>query len=180
MTSIHLRAGQRARARKARAISALAALPATVLALALTACTLEVQNTRPARELAAEAQPPGSLYLGWRVFNDQCARCHGAAATGGNGAPNLLAMMSSLGPRRFASLVLMRYDLDDPSDAAARRREDAAAREARVNDVLQRRDRPLTMPAWQGEPRVNAHILDLYAYLAARAEGRQGTGRPAP
>jgi hypothetical protein len=35
-------------------------------------------------------------------------------------------------------------------------------------------------PALQGKPRVNAHIVDLYAYLAARAEGLQGPGRPAP
>jgi hypothetical protein len=34
------------------------------------------------------------------------------------------------------------------------------------------------MPTWQGEPAVNAHILDLYTYLSARAEGRIGNGRP--
>jgi hypothetical protein len=38
----------------------------------------------------------------------------------------------------------------------------------------------LTMPAWQGEPRVTAHIVDLYAYLSARAQGTQGPDRPAP
>ena len=36
----------------------------------------------------------------------------------------------------------------------------------------------LTMPAWQGEPVVTAHVMDLYAYLSARADGRQGPGRP--
>ena len=36
------------------------------------------------------------------------------------------------------------------------------------------------MPAWQGEPRVSAHIADLYAYLSARAEGIQAAGKPAP
>jgi hypothetical protein len=46
--------------------------------------------------------------------------------------------------------------------------------------VLQGRQGAVTMPAWQGEPSVNAHVLDLYAYLSARAEGRLGTGRPAP
>jgi hypothetical protein len=34
------------------------------------------------------------------------------------------------------------------------------------------------MPAWQDEPPVKAHIMDLYAYLSARADGRQGTGQP--
>ena len=46
--------------------------------------------------------------------------------------------------------------------------------------MLQRREQPLSMPAWQGEPRGNAHILDVYPYLVARAEGRQDVGRPAP
>jgi hypothetical protein len=34
------------------------------------------------------------------------------------------------------------------------------------------------MPAWQGEPVVNAHVMDLYAYLSARSEGRLAAGRP--
>jgi hypothetical protein len=29
-----------------------------------------------------------------------------------------------------------------------------------------------------GVPPVNAHIVDLYAYLSARARGTQGPGRP--
>jgi mono/diheme cytochrome c family protein len=119
------------------------------------------------------------VYLGWRVFTDKCAGCHGPAATGGAQGPDLVARMSDLGPRRFAHLVLVRYDLDDPG-AAARARDDAALRDARIDEILQRRDRAMPMPAWQGEPRVSAHILDLYAYLAARAEGRQGPGRPTP
>ena len=44
---------------------------------------------------------------------------------------------------------------------------------------MQRREAALTMPAWEGEPRVNAHIVDLYTYLSPRAEGTQGPGRPA-
>ena len=36
------------------------------------------------------------------------------------------------------------------------------------------------MPAWQGEPKVDAHIVDLYAYLAARAEGFAAYGAFAP
>jgi len=46
--------------------------------------------------------------------------------------------------------------------------------------VLQRREGQLVMPAWESEPRVNAHIMDLYAYLSARALGSQGPGRPTP
>jgi hypothetical protein len=47
-----------------------------------------------------------------------------------------------------------------------------------VEQVMQRKTAVLTMPAWQGEPSVQAHIMDLYAYLSARADGRQGPGRP--
>lgn len=148
----------------------------TVLVAALAGCSVELQNLQPARDLAAQrAHQPGSIYLGWRVFTEKCAGCHGAAGSGTPLAPDLLARLSDMGPRRFAHLVLVRYDLDDTSPGL---RDDAAARDARIDDILQRRERPLSMPEWQGEPRVNAHILDLYAYLSARADGRQGTGRP--
>jgi hypothetical protein len=49
-----------------------------------------------------------------------------------------------------------------------------------TEDIVQRKEKyMLTMPAWQGEPVASAHIMDLYAYLSARAQGTQGPGRPA-
>jgi hypothetical protein len=80
-----------------------------------------------------------------------------------------------MGSHQFVGLVLQRYDLNQ---AAAR--SDSVARNAQVEVIMQRKEAPLTMPEWQGEPRVNAHIVDLYAYLSARAEGSQGPDRPAP
>ena len=150
-----------------------------VAVLVLTAgCALQVENRKPADQLAAERErPAGSEYLGWRVFQDKCARCHGEAATGGAQAPNLLVRMTDVGPRRFASIVLLRYDWEGPTGRA---RDDREAREAMIEDIMRRRETPQPMPAWQGEPNVTAHILDLYAYLAARSEGRVGPGRPAP
>jgi hypothetical protein len=82
-----------------------------------------------------------------------------------------------MGPRQFVDLVLRRYQWGLP---VAQTAEQGAARDALVEDVVQRRQGALTMPAWQGEPRVNAHIADLYAYVSARAQGSQGPGRPAP
>jgi hypothetical protein len=83
-----------------------------------------------------------------------------------------------MGSRQFVSVVLQRYDLNLPPAQAG---SDGAAREALVDEIVQRKPGyMLTMPAWEGEPRVNAHIADLYAYLSARAEGSQGPGRPAP
>jgi mono/diheme cytochrome c family protein len=140
----------------------------------LTGCALEVQNTQPARELERAAQAPGSVYTGWRVFQDKCAACHGADATGTAKAPDLTVRVAAMGPRRFVGLVLTRYDWGLPPPAGD------VAHAAQVESVLQGREGQMQMPAWQGEPRVNAHIVDLYAYLSARAEGRQGAGRPPP
>lgn len=146
-------------------------------ALWLASCALEVQNRQPAQELAQAAKPPGSVYTGWRVFQERCAGCHGPAATGTARAPDLLPRVREMGPRRFVGLVLRRYDWSLP---AAQAGSESAAREALVEEIMQRRQGALAMPAWESEPRVNAHIADLYAYLAARAEGTQGPGRPTP
>ncbi len=150
---------------------------AAALGLLLGGCALDVENTRAVKELAQLAHPPGSVYTGWRVFQARCAGCHGAPATGSVASPDLLPIVRSMGPRRFVGLVLMRYDWSLPAGQAGA---DSAAREALVEGVMQRSEGALTMPAWQGEPRVNAHIMDLYAYLSARADGSQGPGRPAP
>jgi cytochrome c5 len=150
---------------------------AVSVALGLASCAVEVQNRQPAQELAQASKPPGSVYTGWRVFQDKCASCHGPNATGTGGAPDLLPRVREMGSRRFVNLVLRRYDWNIQAAAAG---SESAAREALVEDILQRRESALAMPAWQGEAGVSAHIVDLYAYLSARAEGTQGPGRPAP
>jgi mono/diheme cytochrome c family protein len=146
-------------------------LAGCAVALGLAGCTVELLNTQPAREVAELAQPPGSVYAGWRVFQDRCVQCHGPAASGGPNGPDLLPRVREMGPGRFVDAVLARYDWNLPPDQT---------RPAQVQTVLQRKDAALTMPAWQDEPRVSAHIMDLYAYLSARAQGAQGPGRPQP
>ena len=145
-------------------------------ALSLTGCAVEVQNTQPAQALKQQAQPPGSVYAGWRVFQDKCAACHGPAATGTAGAPDLLPRVRDMGPRQFVGLVLKRYDWSAQTGIT---KPEGAAADALVDDLVQRKAYMLSMPAWQNEPRVNAHIADIYAYLSARAQGTQGPGRPA-
>lgn len=146
--------------------------------LALAAgCAVEWTNRQPAQELAKQSRPPGSVYTGWRVFQDKCATCHGASANGSSKAPDLVQRVRDLGPRRFVGLVLQRYDWAAPAGLG---RPEGPAGDAEIEDVLQRRSGTLTMPAWEGEPTVTAHIADLYAYLSARAEGTQGPGRPLP
>lgn len=148
-----------------------------VLALSLAACAVEWQNTQPAQEMAQQAKPPGSVYTGWRVFQDKCVACHGPAASGTERGPDLLPRVREMGPRRFVNVVLYRYDWSLPAPGAG---SESAAREALVEQILQRQEQARSMPAWQGEPRVNAHIADLYAYLSVRAQGTQGPGRPVP
>lgn len=144
-----------------------------MLALAgfmLQGCAVELENLKPARLFEREHRSPGSIYTGWRVYQDRCASCHGQAASGGAG-PDLQPIVRQLGPRRFASLVLQRYDWTRPA---------GQPREDWLEQAVQRREAALSMPAWQDEPPVKAHVMDLYAYLSARADGRQGSGRPQP
>lgn len=148
-----------------------------VSALLLAGCAVEWQNQQAAQEVAQRTQLPGSVYVGWRVFQERCARCHGAEATGTLNAPDLLPRVRDMGSRRFVGLVLDRYDWNLPPAQAGSA---SAAREAQIEVIMERKEAPLSMPAWHGEPVVHAQILDLYAYLAARAEGTQGPGRPTP
>lgn len=147
-----------------------------LFAVLLGACAFELENARPADDLARSRQPPGSVYTGWRVFQDRCAACHGAAALGTASAPNLLPLVRDMGPRRFVGLVLLRYDWNLPVASLA----DRGTREALIDSIMLRQQGALLMPEWQDEPRVHAHIMDLYAYLSARAQGLQGSERPSP
>lgn len=141
-------------------------------AAALAGCAVEWRNTQPTRELARASEPQGSVYAGWRVYQQRCAGCHGTAADGAGGAPNLLLRMQGLGPQRFVDLVLRRYDAELLATGQG------SPRDSLVDDVVERRRGTLSMPAWQDEPVVHAHVMDLHAYLTARSEGLVGPGRP--
>ncbi|CAM3669113.1 c-type cytochrome [Roseateles saccharophilus] len=155
--------------------AASCALALAALAALATGCAVEVQNTRPARDLARNALPAGDVQAGWRVFQQKCASCHGAPATGTANGPDLLPRIREMGAHQFVGLVLRRYDW---ILAAAESSPDSAAQDTMVEKIVQGREGTLVMPAWQGDPAVTAHIIDLYAYLSARAEGTQGPGRP--
>jgi hypothetical protein len=152
-------------------------VPALAAGLWLGGCAVQVENAKPAQELERHSRPPGSVYAGWRVFEDKCAGCHGHDAVGGvAGVPDLVARVRGLGPRQFVDVLLTRYEWTVPPSRPV---PSTPEREAFIDDILQRRKGALTMPERKGEPRVQAHMVDLYAYLSARAEGTQGPGRPA-
>ena len=151
-------------------------LSVTLLSLALLGCSVELENRRPAQELAEAKQLPGDVETGWRVFQGKCAACHGPDALGTAAAPNLLTKVRTMGPREFVSRVLTRYDWGLPVAT----RTPGAAQDEAVAQLTRRQGPPLSMPAWQGQPMVNAHIMDVYAYVSARAQGTQGPGEPRP
>ena len=147
-----------------------------IAAVLVTAgCAVEVQNAKPAQQLARRAEPTGDLRTGWRVFQQKCAGCHGTAATGTAQGPDLLPRLREMGNHQFVGLVLRRYDW---ILAAAESDPRGALQDSLVEKIVQGKEGSLTMPAWQGDPAVTAHIIDLYAYLSARAEGTLGPGRP--
>lgn len=140
--------------------------------------------------LAADPQPGSfevsdgkvdkNTYQGWRVFHSACHVCHGIGAVGTDIAPSLLPRMESLTPREFAERVLTRYRLLQPGDsrAAANPTPD---RQAVIDEVIAKKRGPkgrISMPGWERDEQISVHILDLYAYLSARADGRIGAGEP--
>ena len=125
-------------------------------------------------------QVDAGTYAGWRLFHTTCYACHGVDAMGTDVAPNLLERVKTLTPRAFATKVLTSYRLVMPADGE-NAQDRTAAREAMIENVM-RRERDLrshvVMPAWEADAQVNPHVLDLYAYLSARADGKLGPGKP--
>ena len=160
-----------------------AAMPA--MGMIALAAALWVASPAPAG--AADQEPPYTLrdgrvdpgtYRGWQVFQARCAECHGAAATGLKNAPNLLPRVAAMSPTQFVGIVLNRYKLVMPEGEIGP--EGSGLREAWLAQVLQRREGELTMPEWAGDVTVKPHVLDLYAYLRARADGALPAGPPTP
>jgi hypothetical protein len=85
--------------------------------------------------------------------------------------------VKSLSARDFSIKVLTSYRIVVPaSEASGDSR--TAIREAFLEEVLRRDRGELTMPAWESETTIRPHVLDLYAYLRARADGELGPGKP--
>ena len=125
----------------------------------------------------AEFAKANPHYLGWRMFQQKCATCHGADATGTDRAPNLLPRVAEMSESRFVGTVLRRYTWILPSGEAGA---ESGAREAWIEQILLRKQGSVDMPAWEAEPHISAHIGDLYGYLRARSDGTLKAGRPAP
>lgn len=157
-------------------------LACLVLAAALAAGSARAvepgdESSEAAHYHIVDGKVDESTYLGWRTFHSACHGCHGVDATGTSVAPNLLERVEDLTPRDFSTKVLTRYRLVFGSEELAGD-DQTALRRAMMEQVLGRELGELIMPAWGGDPNVRPHVLDLYAYLKARADGVLGPGRP--
>lgn len=118
-----------------------------------------------------------ATYLGWRTYNSACYLCHGTDAQGTSVAPDLVARVGNMSPRDFAAAVLTRYRIVLPAGKMSG--DDQTDLRAGMLELVVKRERgEMIMPAWEKDPNVKPHVMDLYAYLRARSDGVLGPERP--
>jgi hypothetical protein len=139
------------------------------------ACGQTPASTGDVPAIAQAIKDTNSIYLGWRVFQANCSRCHGADATGGAKGPDLLPRVRPMSQTRFIGTVVQRYKWVMPATEASG---ESGAPDVLLQGMAERKRGELMMPAWEKEPSVKAHIADLYDYLQARANGTLAPGRP--
>ena len=93
-------------------------------------------------------------------------------------ALNLLARMAVMSSTQFVGNILNRYKLVMTEGELGPR--GGGLREAWRAKVLLRQEGESTMPEWAGDTAVKPHVLDLYAYLRARADGALPAWPPTP
>jgi len=133
----------------------------------------------PGEFVVIDGRADRGTYAGWKLFHTHCDGCHGVGAVGTSVAPNLVDRIGNYTPRGFATKVLSSYRIVPMPDGSPADKD--AEREALL-ELLMKRERqaqgqPL-MPAWDSDDEVAPHVLDLYAYLTARAAGVLGPGKP--
>lgn len=146
--------------------------------VAQQAATPSLEELVPGDYRVVDGKVDPGTYTGWRLYHTTCYGCHGVGGVGTDLAPNLLERIKTLTPRGFATKVLTSYRIVLPDLDAT---DPGAAREAMLEDVMRRKRSArgqVLMPAWNTDPVVSPHVLDLYAYLSARADGALGPGEP--
>ncbi len=161
-------------------------MPALVGALLIAAVASSAAQSpppslpMPGEFLVVDGRVDAGTFAGWRLFQANCQACHGVGGVGTAKAPNLVERIKTYTPRGFAGKVLTSYRIEGlmPDDGPGA---GDAERQARLEDVMRRertaRGQPL-MPVWENDDEVPPHVLDLYAYLSARAEAALGPGKP--
>lgn len=91
------------------------------------------------------------VYIGWRVFQAQCATCHAADARGSSYAPDLTQRLRGFDQRRFFAAL--------------------------DNGYLGAQS---SMPPRGRDPNVAPYYEELWAFLSARRDGRLPANRVEP
>jgi cytochrome c5 len=98
-------------------------------------------------EPAAICRADLATYIGWRVFQEQCASCHAADARGSSFAPDLTERLRRMEQRDFFGALDRGYFGRDSE-----------------------------MPPRGRDPNVSPYYEELWAYLVARRDGRLPAG----
>lgn len=131
----------------------LSIMLAVVAALAL-GLTDKVRAEDAPKFTVKDGKVDKGTYNGYRRFHGTCHACHGQDAMGSSFAPALVESLKSLDYAKFKKTVLEGRQSTNATGA--------------VN----------AMPAFANDPNVKKHLDDIYRYLAARAAGELGPGRP--
>jgi mono/diheme cytochrome c family protein len=89
------------------------------------------------------------IYIGWRTFNGNCARCHGETAAGSTFAPSLFERMENMPEPAFKAIVM-------------------GGMKGQVG----------VMPAFGNDGNVMPYMDELWAYLNALTTKKIPPGRP--
>jgi hypothetical protein len=118
-----------------------------------------------------------ATFRGWRAYHSACHACHGVDGIGTSVAPSLVNSVQALTAKQFSIKVITSYRIVLGA-SEVRGDDQTALRERFAEEILRRERGDLVMPAWEQNPTVRPHVLDLYAYLRARADGALGPGKP--
>ncbi len=100
--------------------------------------------------IVEDGRVDASTMRGFQVYTGTCMACHGPDGLGSSFAPSLVQAVQRRSFEDFAASISQGRDFQP----------------GRV------------MPAFSDDVRVMSHIVDIWNYLGARAEGGLGRGRP--
>jgi mono/diheme cytochrome c family protein len=153
-----------------------ALLPLLILAPAF-ACSAESATDAQKPYRVQDGKVGEATYLGWRAFHSGCHICHGVGGGGTSAAPNLVERIKGLSAQDFTTKVLTSYRFVFDSNEVGGE-DTTAVRQKMLEEILRRERGDLVMPAWEKSPTIRPHVLDIYGYLRARADGALGPGTP--
>lgn len=116
-------------------------------------------------------------FVGWRLYHDTCATCHGVGGEGADTAPDLTLSLNRLTKNEFKNKVLNRYLIDVPGEEV-RSDSRSAVRDAFIREMYKEQATESPMPEWKYNPIVEEHVDFIYQYLKERSTGAIGPGKP--